>query len=242
MWETDKRLVPLFQRSYPSVKVVGRGNAPADTEIGPDIGAHIPSGSLGRFIRSKAAHFPLARPGYLVADQPRAQALRGTLHMLPGEKLVGISWVSKNIKFGESKSISLSAWAGILRTPGLRFVDLQYGDTAAERAKVAQEFGIKVEHIEGLDLREDIDGVAALTAACDLVVTVSNTAAHIAGALGKPVWILVPAGIGKFWYWGHEGVSTPWYPSATLIRQGNQYDWTPELADVAARLAAFSAT
>jgi len=101
---------------------------------------------------------------------------------------------------------------------------------------------VKIEHIPDLDLREDIDGVAALTAACDLVVTVSNTAAHIAGALGVPVWILVPAGIGKFWYWGHEGISTPWYPSGILLRQKNQHDWTPDLTAVAQRLAQFSQT
>ena len=237
MWETDKRLVPLFQRSYPSVRVVGRGKSPADTEITPDIGAHIPSGSLGRFARSTAAHFPLARKAFLLADQERAQAFRASLNLAPGEKLVGISWVSKNVKFGESKSTPLAAWADILRTPGVRFVNLQYGDTSEERARLEQEHGVSVANIEDLDLREDIDGVAALTAACDLVITVSNTTAHIAGALGVPVWILVPAGIGKFWYWGHEGTTTPWYPVATLIRQHHQTDWRPELAEVQTRLA-----
>ena len=241
MWETDKRLVPLFQRSCPPMKIIARGNSPADTEIGPEVGAHIPSGSLGRFIRSDAAHFPLTRKAYLLADQERAAAFRAGLGLAPGEKLVGISWVSKNLKFGESKSTALAAWAGILRTPGVRFVDLQYGDTSAERAAVAKDFGVHLAHIDGLDLKEDIDGVAALTSACDLVITVSNTAAHIAGALGVPVWILVPGGIGKFWYWGYQGPSTPWYPGATLIRQGNQHDWSPELADVAERLSRFVA-
>jgi len=242
MWETDKRLVPLFQRSYPPVKVVGRGKSPADTEIGPDVVAHIPSASLGRFVRSKAAHFPLTRRSYLVADQERSAALRAGLNLAPGEKLVGISWVSKNVKFGESKTISLAAMADILRTPRARFVDLQYGDTSEERARVEKEFGVKIAHIESLDLRDDLDGVAALAAACDVVITVSNTTAHIAGALGVPVWILVPAGIGKFWYWGHEGESTPWYPSATLIRQKSQWDWAPELREVGQRLARFIAS
>ena len=242
MWETDKRLVPLFQRSYPSSKIVGRGKRPADTEFLPNMGAHIPSASLGRFTRSTAAHFPLQRRAYLLADQTRAQALRASLNLAPGEKLIGISWVSKNVKFGESKSTQLAAWAEILRTPGARFVDLQYGDTSAERARVEQDFGVKIEHIPDLDLREDIDGVAALASACDLVITVSNTTAHIAGALGVPTWMLVAAGIGKFWYWGHQGPTTPWYPSVTLIRQKNQQDWSPELGDVAARLRQFVGT
>jgi Tfp pilus assembly protein PilF len=239
-WETDKRLVPLFQRSYPPIKVCGRGKAPIDTQLDPDVVAHIPSASLGRFVRPSAAHFPLKRPAHLIADQERAAAYRASLNLAPGEKLVGISWVSKNLKFGDSKSTALKAWAEILRTPGVRFVDLQYGDTAAERAAVENEFGVKIEHIENLDLKEDLDGVAALTTACDLVVTVSNTAAHIGGALGVKTWVLVPGGIGKFWYWGHEGTSTPWYPSAVLIRQHDFQDWSRELHDVAGRLKAFA--
>ena len=239
MWETDKRLVPLFKRSCPPMKFVARGKAPADTEITPDIAAHIPSASLGRFTRPNAASFPLTRPAHLLADPERRAALRAGFNLAPGEKLVGISWVSKNVKFGDSKSTTLAQWADILRTPHVRFVDLQYGNTSSERAAVERDIGVKVEHVKGLDLHDDLDGVAALTAACDLVITVSNTAAHIAGALGVPAWVLIPAGIGKFWYWGHEGTSTPWYPCLTLIRQQNQHDWTPELQDVAQRLAAY---
>jgi Flp pilus assembly protein TadD len=241
MWETDKRLVPLFKRSCPPMKIVARGKAPADTEITPDIAAHIPSASLGRFVRPNAASFPLKRPAHLLADQERAAAYRAGFNLAPGEKLVGVSWVSKNVKFGDSKSTSLAQWVDILRTPNVRFVDLQYGNTSVERAAVENELGVKIEHVKGLDLHDDIDGVAALTAACDLVVTVSNTAAHIAGALGVPGWVLIPSGIGKFWYWGHDGVTTPWYPSLTLIRQKNQTDWSPELREVAQRLATFAA-
>jgi len=240
MWETDKRLVPLFQRSYPPVKVVGRGKKPADTEFPTNLGGHLPSASLGRFVRGKPEFFPKERRAYLLADEERAKAYRERFDLQPGEKLVGISWVSKNEKFGESKSTSLAQWGEILRTPGVRFVDLQYGDTAAERAAVEAEFGIKIEHLPDLDLREDIDGLASLITACDLVVSVSNTTVHIAGALGVPVWVLIPAGIGRFWYWGYQGTTSPWYPSVTLIRQKNQHDWSPELSDVAARLAAFS--
>jgi Tfp pilus assembly protein PilF len=243
MWETDKRLVPLFQRSYPPIKFVGRGKAPADTDFTDvELGGHIPSASLGRFIRHKAEAFPLARRAFLLADHERSATLRAGLNLAPGEKLVGISWVSKNVKFGESKSTALAAWADILKTPGVRFVDLQYGDTSVERAQVEKETGIRVAHVDGLDLREDIDGTAALTAACDLVITVSNTAAHIAGGLGVPVWILIPGGIGKFWYWGHDGETTPWYPIAKLIRQKNQHDWRPELSEVAQRLRQFAAS
>ncbi len=65
-------------------------------------------------------------------------------------------------------------------------MDLQYGDTAAERAAVERESGMQHRHLADIDNTHDIDGLAALITACDLVVTVSNATAHLAGALGKP--------------------------------------------------------
>jgi len=68
------------------------------------------------------------------------------------------------------------------------------------------------------------------------VLTVSNTTAHVAGALGLPVWVMLPAKLGKFWYWGYEGETTAWYPSATVIRQTDVDNWRPTLLEAAARL------
>jgi len=245
MWETDPRLVTLVQRSYPSARVVPRLSPPSVETVAPDLVAHIPAGNIGRYFRSDLSQFPKDRRSYLIADQARAAAYRTQLNVAPGEKLVGISWLSKNVTFGKSKSTVLADWAEVLRTPGVRFVDLQYDDATKERAKeraaLQSELGLNLLHIDGLDLRDDLDGLAALTAACDLVITVSNSTAHIAGALGIPVWVLIPAGMGKFWYWGLSGDSTPWYPSATVIRQRTQEDWQTSFHTVAGKLAAFVA-
>jgi len=238
IYEVDPRLVGLMARSFPQAKVIAR-RFPHDPEtLGADVGAHISAASMGRYLRLKLEDFPAQRPSYLAPDRQKAADLRARLNLAPGEKLVGISWVSTNLSFGHSKSISLAQWEPILRTPGFRFVDLQYGDTATERAAVEQKLGVKVEHLDGLDLRDDLDGFTALTAACDLVITVSNSTAHFAGALGVPVWIFISAGIGKFWYWGINAPTVPWYPSARLIRQGAAQDWTPLLAQAAQQLAA----
>lgn len=238
IYEVDPRLIGLMQRSFPDVKVVAR-RFPHDPEtMGPDVAAHISAASMGQFLRLRLEDFPKDRQRYLVADQDRSKALRAQLNVAEGEKLVGISWVSTNLNFGLSKTIALADWEPILRTPGIRFVDLQYGDTATERAAVQKKLGLSVHHIDGLDLRDDLDGFAALTAACDQVITVSNSTAHFAGALGVPVWVFISAGIGKFWYWGVNSPTVPWYPSATLIRQNAEQDWTPSIQIAAEMLAA----
>lgn len=240
IYEVDPRMVTLMQRSFPETQVVARRFPHDPVTMGPDVAAHESAASMGRFLRLKLEDFHPERKSYLVADAARTKAYRDKIGLKPGEKLVGISWVSANLNFGKSKSIRLADWEYILRTPGLQFVDMQYGDTAAERAEVEKKLGVKIHHIDDLDLRDDLDGFASLTAACDLIVTVSNSTAHFAGALGIPVWIFISAGVGKFWYWGVEAESVPWYPTARLIRQGMDQDWAPCLRIAAERLAAFA--
>ncbi|MDX2221192.1 MAG: tetratricopeptide repeat protein [Rhodospirillaceae bacterium] len=234
IWEVDERLVPLVQRTYPGARIIPRRSPTALDFAG--VAAHLPAGSLGQVFRADMAHFPRGRRGYLEPDRARSAALRAALNLAPGEKLIGLSWLSTNIKFAASKSTKLADWAPLIATPGVRFVDLQYGDTSAERAALARDHGVTLHHVDGLDLKADIDGVAALAAACDLVITVSNTTAHIAGAIGAPGWVMIPAGIGKFWYWGFDAATSPWYPSLSLLRQADDQDWSPILADIKNRL------
>ena len=99
--------------------------------------------------------------------------------------------------------------------------------------------GLALHHIEGLDLTQDLDGLAALCTACDLVVTVSNVTAHLAGALGRPVWLLAPAANGRIWYWFHGRRDSPWYPALRIFEQARARDWLPVLDAVARELAAF---
>ncbi|MDA0657028.1 MAG: hypothetical protein O2912_11535, partial [Proteobacteria bacterium] len=87
---------------------------------------------------------------------------------------------------------------------------------------------------DDVDPFSDFDAAAAQVAATDLVISTSNTAVHLAGALGKKVWLMVPA-IPE-WRWGLEGASVPWYPRLTLFRQEKRGEWSPVLAQVSAAL------
>ena len=239
--ETDTRLITLFERSFPGLKAVAKATPPDPATQRGDIRWYTPLAGIGRWLRPNADSFP-TRAIYLTPDPVRRARYRKELEAINGAgPIVGISWASSNPKIGRHKTLDLRQWAPLLQIPGVRFVDLQYGDTSAERAAVEKELGVSITHIEGLDLREDIDGVAALAAACDLVISVSSTIVHLAAALGVPTWVLVPASAGSLWYWGRGANHTPWYPSATIFRQAKLGEWTETLHDVGARLEKFTA-
>jgi Tfp pilus assembly protein PilF len=236
MWETDVRLVPLIARSYPEISVVARSPLPHPATA--QATAQIPIASMGEFLRPDRSQF-LSRAGYLKADSARTESYRRRLGL--GKRLIGISWVSHATTIGGAKSMALDDLATKLARPDVSLIDLQYGDTRAERGQLKTRRGIELCHLDDLDLRDDVDGLAALVAACDLVITVSNTTAHLAGGLGVPVWVLVPLGAAKLWYWGNDGAYTPWYPSARLFRQTRPGVWSDVADALAAALAHYPA-
>jgi tetratricopeptide (TPR) repeat protein len=229
------RLLPLVQRSFPGLACVPLARAtrePCDLQI--------PLGSIGGLVRRSWAEFPRDRKAYLLADTARVEALRSRL--LAGDAgggradraplVVGLSWMSRAERFGELKSIALKELQPLLELPGLRFVDLQYGDTRGEREALRKAQGIEVQRLPDIDTFNDMDGLAALIGACDLVVTTSNTTAHLAGALGAPTLLMLPFASGRHWYWHEAREDNPWYPSMQLFRQQAVGEW----GDIVARV------
>jgi tetratricopeptide (TPR) repeat protein len=236
--ELDARLVPLYRRSFPKVRAFAGRKPPAGNPADYDFQA--PLGSLGRWLRDSFDRFP-RHQGYLKPDPGRVAAYRSRLreNARGASLVVGISWKSANKDFGQDKSTGLSDWLGILRTPACRFVNLQYGDTAAERAAVEELAGVPVEHLPDLDLYGDLDGLAALCAACDVVITVSNVTVHVAGAVGRPAWLILPKFNGRLWYWFLDRTDSPWYPSVRIFNQ-LPGGWRETLDAMAGELAALA--
>ena len=232
--EIDPRLVPLFARSFPHVRVV----AMTPELYAGKIAAHEPIAGLGRYLRTRWEDFPKRAQGYLVADAARIAELRQRLAR-GADTVIGLSWLSHNPQLTALKSAQLRDFESLLRQPGCRFVDLQYGDTRAERELVEREFGIRIERFGDIDNTTDIDALAALISACDLVVTVSNTTAHLAGALGKPTWVLVPYGYSRIWYWFLHREDSPFYPRVHLKRQSAGESFARLIASVADDVARF---
>jgi ADP-heptose:LPS heptosyltransferase len=177
--------------------------------------------------------------GFLKPDAARAKSLAARLGARGAEKVIGISWTSSNREFGDRKSTALADWIEVLRVPGVRFINLQYGDTARERNELRKRHGHEIGHLDDIDLYRDLESLAALCAACDLVITVSNVTAHMAGALGRPVWQLTPKGLGRLWYWFSGREDSPWYPSMRIFNQRTLGNWQDVLGRVALELAGF---
>jgi hypothetical protein len=225
--EVEPRLVSLFARSFVGVQIVPAGTG---ATCGP-IAAQVPIASLPRYLRPNLSAFPKRDRGYLVAEPRRSRALRDRL-AAGGGHVVGLSWVSRNPLIGGLKSARLQDLEPVLRLPNCRFVDLQYGDTLADRQAIERELGIHIERIADVDNTNDLEGLAALMTACDAVVTVSNTTTHLAGALGVRTWVMAPNQT-RLWYWFKGIADSPWYPFVRVHDQKPAQVW----ADVAMAVA-----
>lgn len=236
----DVRLLPLFRRSFPGIDFA------VPSEIGgldPDLGlfgAQIHIGSLGRHFRPDPASLARVPSPFLIADPNATTSLRQRIQH--GDRIVcGLSWASKNAETSAIKSLPLSGLLPVLQVPGVEFIDLQYGDTFEERQALKQTNGIHISRFDDIDNKNDIDKLAALISACDLVITVSNSTAHLAAALGKPTVILL-AHHTPLWYWHLESMNTPWYPTAILLRQPAPGDWNPAVDRAAQILKGIAST
>jgi tetratricopeptide (TPR) repeat protein len=223
----EKRLVPLFRRSFPDFDVTDIDTATTLDKVDQQIAV----GDLGLHFRKNWQAFTNQGKRILVPDQARLKALRQRLS--DGKHLIcGFSWSSTNPKIGRFKSLAEADLSVLGAIQGVRWVDLQYGDTREQRSRFMERFGLNITHFDDIDNFNDIDGLAALTGACDLVVTVSNTTAHLAGALGVPTKVMLPHDIGRLWYWHYDKATSPWYPPCSLIRQSIAGDWTPVIASI----------
>jgi tetratricopeptide (TPR) repeat protein len=229
MFACEPRLIPLIARAFPTVKAVSLMDVAYNRVDLSDIDVQASISEIGPVFRANFNAFP-KHSGYLKADT----SLKARYAALPGEgPVVGISWHSKSALASEDKSVPLELWAPILRTPGARFVSLQYGD-AAKDAVAHKNIFIDPE----IDAVADVDAFAAQVAAMDLVITTSNTTVHMAGALNIPTLCLTPLVEGRPWYWFVGQDVSPWYPSVKLIWQTQRRTWIDVIERAAAELKA----
>jgi tetratricopeptide (TPR) repeat protein len=244
----DSRLVPLFQRSFPEAEVGCYEDrtlldkdgdkalrfVPFATAMGePDY--YTLMGSPLVYFRKRLEDFP--HTASLIPDPQRTARYRAALKAKGGETLVGICWRSMMIDAKRAKYYStLEQWGPLLKTAGVRFINLQYGECAAELEGVRALHGIAIESMEGLDLQNDIDGAAALSAAVDLVISAPTAAAAAAAAVGSETWFLTA---GRTWPQLGTG-EFPWYRKTRVFSPENFGDWDALMPRLAAELAAFA--
>lgn len=154
-----------------------------------------------------------------------------------GRRRYGLVWAGSPGNVTDARrSLTLEQAFGIVAAGrGAMPVSLQLGGAGFERLGEQCQRGI----LPLLDLLSDFAETAAAIQALDLVITVDTAVAHLAGALGKPVWVLLP--VGADWRWGIEGGTTPWYPGTRLFRQPAVGDWASVLGRVCDELRAWGA-
>jgi tetratricopeptide (TPR) repeat protein len=196
----------------------------------PRFDAHLPLMSLPHVLRIAECDLSAQRP-YLAADPDRVERWAATLWR-DDVFTVGIAWQGNPKAPGDKgRSIPLAAFAPLAAVPGVRFVSLQKHDGVDQLAGLPE--GMRIESLgDDLDAGPDafVDSAAVMTH-LDLIVTSDTAMAHLAGALGRPVWI--PLKHVPDWRWMAEREDTPWYPTARLFRQGRRDHWD----DVFARMA-----
>ncbi len=225
--ECDPRLAGLFRRAFPGATVHPSHRQEADwTAVHPGIDVRVAAGSLPRYLRRDLASFP-AEPAYLEAEAGAVEHWTRWLVALGPELKVGLSWRSGLASGERARYYSeLKQWATVLGVPGVRFINLQYDECTAELATVRDELGVDILPPPGLDLHDDLDGLAALMAGLDLVIAAPNTVAELAGALGVPCWRLDPSPT-----WTSLGTDAmPWHPTLRLHGKGAlDRPWEPVL-------------
>jgi len=215
--EVDERLVAAFRRSHPDWEVASPAQSAAAFA---SCDRALSLASAGGLLRDSEHSFERQPAALLSADASRAAGYAALLRHGPGRP-IGISWRSFQPparRFYEiTKSAPLADFQALTRKSDIRLVDLQYGDTAADREAFASNGG-RLERIAGLDLFNDIDGVLAAIEACDAVVTISNVTAHLAGAIGKRTLLVYPSANPPFHYWSPNAAGrSRWYPSVEIV-------------------------
>lgn len=217
--ECDKRLEPLFRRSFPGVQVHGtRRQQDVAWLADIKVDASLPVGQLPQFFRPS----PKSCPGepYLVADPERRVQWRALFDSMGKKPKIGICWSggSKHNKPKE-RAIGLDAMRPLFESVDAEWISLQYKDPTEE----IRESGLPIRHYKRACETDDYDDTAAMVAELDMVIGVHTTAHHLAGALGVPGLILVPA--RTIWIYCLPDGSMPWYRSAHLFKQNEGEGW-----------------
>lgn len=174
---------------------------------------------------------PILKP-----DPARVAAMKAKLATLGQGRLAGISWQTSNEKSLGVRNIPLAEWKPVLDTPGCHFISLQHHVSLLEIECFNAENGCRIIADPELDIVRDIEGLAALIACMDEVITVDNSNAHMAGGLGVPTTLLLPKGCDFRWPMLGNGTDTLWYQCVKVQRQEEAMDWSPVIARTAAAL------
>lgn len=211
--DPDVKLRPILGRIVfkENVRLLGKDESLVDVD------AQVPFGSLPLCLGPKSDFCPYPEKVRVAKPTNRLR--------------VGISWASKNQKIGVQKSIQLEKFLKCLPADGLEVINLQY-DSKLDDERLLMETLQHNYTPNKVDRFNDLAALLELIESCDVVVSTSNTNAHLAGMLGVRTYVLLPRDVGLLWYWGYEGDTCPWYESVRLVRNRSNDSWDDSLQTI----------
>jgi len=207
-----QRPLAALMAGLPGVSILRAQGEPV-----PPFDCYCPLPSLPLAFQTTLETIPAKMP-YLCAPADRIAQWRPALEII-GRPRIGLMWAGSQAPQNRRRSIPLRLVLPLLEAPDFHFVALQKEVAESdlpllERARMATFLG---------DRQTDLADAAAMISMLDLVITVDTSIAHLAGALGKPVWVLLP--FSADWRWLRHRDNSPWYPTARLFRQPAPGDW-----------------
>lgn len=222
--------VPPLVRIVEAVAGVDRVIAKPDKVAADEFDLHVSMMSLPARCGAGASDVGGLRPPYLQAAADRAARWANRLAPYGGRK-VGLVWGgNKDMVMDARRSVALAAFAPLLEVPGVTWVSLQKGEPASQLKALGWPM------IDWMDECADLLDTAALVANLDLMISVDTAMVHLAGALGRPVWLLNR--YESEWRWMSGREDSPWYPNVRLFNQAKPLEWDEVVARLRAALEA----
>ncbi|MBW4022475.1 MAG: glycosyltransferase family 9 protein [Proteobacteria bacterium] len=231
MLATSNEMEPLMRRMFPALPIA------TNWDECTSFAAYCPLSGLPRLHGTRIDTIPPPLPFPVDADRAAMWRTKLDLAVPEGLRRVGIVWAGRRSHRNDrNRSMALATLAPPLaQVPGIALISLQKGDAAAEVASYEGRAPL----VDAARAITDYEDTVAIIAALDLVVTVDTSVAHIAGAMGRPAWVLLP--FTSDWRWLRDRADSPWYPSLRLFRQVAPARWDEPLAAAAAALEALPA-
>jgi len=224
IFDVNPQTLALAQRSLPEMDAVIASDA-----LPPPFDLHCELMSLPLALGLRLDDLPVKIP-YLVPDPDRVARWRQRLAALP-RPLVALNWAGRPTHVNDAnRSITLQTLAG-LAMPGVQFVSIQKGPPAAQVGEAPP--GMALTSLS--DEIADFDDTAAILTLVDVLISVDSSPVHLAGALGRPAWVMLP--FAPDWRWLTDRTDTPWYPGHRLFRQSHRRAWEGVVQAMAAALA-----
>ena len=212
--ETDKRLINIFERSFENNKFVPDGFYSQNKEELKNFDSIIFAGSLSGYFRKNKKDF--ANKSYLVDDHNKTMRIKDDPIFKTKDLKIGLSWKSVVSVYGKLKSLNLVDFKPLIKK-NRQFINLQYGEVK-EEIKKTENKNFNIYSFEKINLFNDLEDLMSILKNLDIFVTVSNSTAHIAAAMGIRTLLICPKISSTYFYWSNENNKTPWYKNVEIFQ------------------------